>query len=356
MNKKYNLITIISLVIVLFFLGMNHQDSGSNTPVNNNASPEAKSLLNFLYQISGKYILSAHHNKILAPTMWNEEVKKMTGDYPVIWGGDFNYNFGGNDPDMVRQAMIDTAKEVYKKGQIITLMWHACYPYNGDSCSRGSIWVMDNVVPQQEWDSLTTSGTKLNNLWRAQADNIAKYLKQLQNENIPVLWRPYHEMNGVWFWWCQHPGEEGFAKLWKMMFDYFTNHHKLNNLIWVWNANAPRDIPGDEAYAYKDYFPGIEYVDVLASDVYHNDYKQSHHDDLLELAEGKPISLGEVGQMPTPEILNNQPQWTWFMGWSEYLNKANKPDSVKILYNSPRTITLNELTRNKNGSYEIHLK
>lgn len=38
--------------------------------------------------------------------------------------------------------------------------------------------------------------------------------------------------------------------------------------IWVWNANAPRSIPGDESYSYKDYFPGIEYVDVLAVDVF----------------------------------------------------------------------------------------
>jgi len=332
----------ISLLIIMFIGFVNCADTYKHPgPVNPKATKEAKALLDFLYQISGKYILSGHHNYTHLPARYNEEVKQMTGHYPVVWGSDFGFYFRGKDPDSVRQGMIDKAIEMHQKGHIITLMWHCCYPTDGDSCGRESIWVMENKVPQPEWDSLTTPGTELDNQWRTQADNVAKYLKQLQEAHIPVLWRPYHEMNGVWFWWCQHPGEQGFVKLWKMMYDYFTNHHQLNNLLWVWNANAPRSIPRDEAYAYKDYFPGIEYVDVLASDVYHNDYKQSHHDELLELAQGKPIALGEIGQMPTPEIINEQPQWTWFMGWADFLHKVNNPDSVRALY----TV----------GSYEVQL-
>ncbi len=84
------------------------------------------------------------------------------------------------------------------------------------------------------------------------------------------------------------------------MYDRYVNHHHLDNLIWVWNTNAPRDRENDEAYAYELYFPGLEYVDVLAADVYHNDYRQEHHDQLVELAEGKVISLGEVGELPLP--------------------------------------------------------
>lgn len=66
-----------------------------------------------------------------------------------------------------------------------------------------------------------------------------------------------------------------------MTYDYLSNHHSLNNLIWVWNTNAPRDIPGDEAGPYEDFFPGTEYVDVLAADVYRKDYKLRKVDDFL---------------------------------------------------------------------------
>ena len=144
---------------------------------------------------------------------------------------------------------------------------------------------------------MTTEGSDLNKAWKQQADTIAGYLKQLQDARVPVLWRPFHEMNGVWFWWCNHKGENGFKKLWIMMYDYYVNYHKLDNLIWVWNTNAPRDIPGDEAFPYKDFWPGHEYVDVLAADVYRNDWKQSHHDDLLKLANGKVILAHISGRM-----------------------------------------------------------
>lgn len=330
-------------------------DEQTSKAINPDISDEAAKLLDFLYQIKGKYTLSGHHNSPREPEKYNMAVKQITEKYPVVWGNDFSFRFHGKDPDTVRQNMINAAIEMHKKGHIITLMWHSCYPTNGDSCHGKTIWIWDDVIPQQEWNELITPGTELNNQWKKQADNVAKYLKQLQKAKVPVLWRPYHEMNGIWFWWCQHPGENGYVKLWRLMYNYFTNHHNLNNLIWVWNPNAPRDKKGDEAYAYKDYFPGIDYVDVLAADVYHNDYRQSHHDQLLELAQGKPIAFGEVGRMPDPAVLEKQPQWTWFMGWANWLHKANKPDSVKLLYNSPSVISLDEIFLNEEATYEIKI-
>jgi len=140
------------------------------------------------------------------------------------------------------------------------------------------------------------------------------------------------------------------------MYNYFTFHHKLNNLIWVWNTNAPRDIPGDEAGNYDLFYPGDQYVDILAADVYRHDYKQSHHDNLLALAKGKPIALGEVGDIPTQDILDQQPQWTWYMPWAWILFAANNPDDIKALTNSDRILTLDEIKRNsRNGKYAVIL-
>jgi mannan endo-1,4-beta-mannosidase len=83
-----------------------------------------------------------------------------------------------------------------------------------------------------------------------------------------------------------------------MMYDRFTNYHHLNNLIWVWGANGLRDIPFDEAYAYEDYYPGPNYVDILGADIYHFDYEQDDYESLLKLANGKPIALTETGELP----------------------------------------------------------
>ena len=193
-------------------------------------------------------------------------------------------------------------------------MWHAAPPGADDCCDGTQIWTWDKRPNQQQWDEITTDGTPLNLAWQKQVDTIAGYLKQLRDAKVPVLWRPYHEMNGVWFWWCNKPGENGFKKLWIMMYKRFVNVHKLDNLLWVWNTNAPRTIKGDEAGPYADYYPGAEYVDVLTADVYqkdpsYNEWKQSHHDDLVETCQWKTDRLGrgrraaDIGSArPTTEV------------------------------------------------------
>ncbi len=347
-------------------------------PINPNATEEAVNLLDFLYKIKGEYILTGQHNYISSGSRFTEKVHEITGKYPVIWGSDFSFCAEGDNvgkyqhcgplnlsdygdsleirditAPQARRKMIDEVKERYKKGHIITLMWHCCFPTEGNCCNGNSIWTFENRPDSSQWKELVTDSTTLNLAWKKQADEIANYLKELQEAKIPVLWRPYHEMNGVWFWWCNQKGEDGFARLWKMMYHYFTDHHKLNNLLWVWNTNAPRDIPGDEAFPYKDFFPGKAYVDILAADVYRKDYKQSHHDDLVELAGEKPIALGEVGELPEPEILDQQKQWTWFMPWAYLLFRDNSPEKINAVFNHKRALNLNNIERDENGKILI---
>jgi mannan endo-1,4-beta-mannosidase len=178
-------------------------------------------------------------------------------------------------------------------------------------------------------------------------DSVAYYLKILRDKKIPVLWRPYHEMNGGWFWWGSRPGPDGYQKLWKMLYERYTNYHKLNNLIWVWNANAPRVKQNDNAMAYENFYPGNEYVDILAADIYNSDYKQSHHDQLVELGKGKLIAMGEIGDVPSPEILKQQPQWSWFMVWARFPWTKNTPEEMNAFYNAPSVISLDEVRSKK---------
>ncbi len=386
--------SLASLAIVAGIISCHDPDRVYFDPVNPDATEKTINLYHFIQNIQGSYTLSGQHNFCGKGSEYTDQLEALTGKKAVIWGSDFSFCVEGEDAmsfqhcgpanlpafsmdafkegtdstreftmpaleflditlEEARSQMIEEAKKRYARGHIITLMWHGCYPTEGDCCNGSSIWAMENRPSPGEWDSLVTEGTPLNIAWKEQADKIAGYLKQLRDADIPVLWRPYHEMNGVWFWWCNQKGEQGFKRLWIMMYDYFTKHHKLNNLIWVWNTNAPRDIPNDEAWAYELFYPGDNYVDILAADVYRKDYKQSHHDQLIALGKGKPIALGEVGEIPTPEILEQQPQWTWYMPWAWILFMANKPDEIKALLNSEKVLTLDEIRRDGNGNYEL---
>jgi hypothetical protein len=347
-------------------------------PVNPRATPEARRLLAFLREIQGKHTLAGQHNFITSGSRFTERIRELTGKRPLLWGSDFSFAYRGDEPsefqhcgplnltepgtkaeitgltpEAARDRLVKNAVQAHRDGHVVTLMWHACPPGTGDTCDGKAIWTLERRPPQEWWDELTTDGTKLNEAWKAQADVVAGYLKQLRDAGVPVLWRPYHEMNGVWFWWCNRKGENGFRKLWVMMYERYVKHHRLDNLIWVWNANAPRDRPGDEAFAYEDFWPGHGYVDVLAADVYRDDWKPSHHDDLAKLARGKPIAVGECAPPPARETLAGQPRWVWYMPWGNLVLWGDGPERTKALLADPRVLTREDVTRGEGGAYRI---
>jgi len=325
---------LLGLLLIFVPLGSNGQPF---EPVNEDASPEAQRLLQYLYEIDEGYILSGQHNFNDSLTQYTERVRETVGKTPSVWGADFiNHQQKGRG-----EAIVDEAIRQHEQGAIITLMWHAGRPmdeapYPWDESIQGE-------VTDAYWDSLTTPGTRLHARWQEQADAVAKHLKTLRDEGVPVLWRPYHEMNGDWFWWGNKQGTDGFVKLWRMMYDWYVNHHALDNLLWVWNANAPRDIPGDRAHPYRFFYPGHETVDILATDIYHFDYEQNEYQTLVNMADGRVVALGEVGELPQPEILDAQPRWAWFMVWTNFLDDHNPEGRVEAIYNYEPTLTLDEV-------------
>jgi mannan endo-1,4-beta-mannosidase len=325
----------LSLILLLscFLPGLFAQ---SFKPIDPQATKEAKQLLKYLYQQQGKTLISGHHDYNREINQYTGRIYQITGELPAIWGCDLSYLSGDHG-----QKVVEAVIRKHAQGHIITLMWHVGRPQDEPPYPwKESVQA---EMADKEWAALFDPYSDIHRRWLAQVDRIAGFLKQIQDAKVPILWRPYHEMNGIWFWWGDRPGADGFARLWNMLYDRLVDHHQLHNLIWVWNPNAPRDRENDEAYAYEDYFPGLDKVDILAADVYHNDYKQSHHDDLLALGEGKLIALGEVGEVPTPEILDQQPMWSWFMCWANWVDKANTPEGIRALYAYPKTANRNEI-------------
>lgn len=303
------------------------------TSVNPNATPEARSLLDRIYQMSGHSLWAGQHNTPAQMSQYSDQAAEITGKYPLLWGQDFGFHADDMDGIIFRQGVMDEAKRQHAAGSVITLMWHTVRPTEEEPGT-----FKDNVcgkVTDGEWQDLLTPGTEIYERWVRQTDVIAGFLTQLKDAKIPVLWRPYHEMNGDWFWWGKRGGAGGYAALYKQMYDRFVNVHHLDNLLWVWNANAP----APHILPYPDCYPGHEFVDILATDVYRGEFAQSHYDDLVTLAEGRPVALGEVGELPTPAILDAQPLWAWFMVWTNHLTNANSAEAVREIYNDPRVLT-----------------
>ena len=305
-------------------------------PVNPHASPEARALLNYLYSISGHYILTGQHNYPNTIANWTDRAYDLTAKYPAVYGQDFGFQ-GGADKDstLARPALVAEAMRQYRNGAVVTFTWHAVRPTDDEPVTfRESV---QGHLSDFEWREVLTPGTTLHQRWCAQVDVIAGYLKQLRDARVPILWRPYHEVNGNWFWWGGRKGKDGSAALYRQLFDRLVNHHHLDNLVWVWNANAP-GADGSGPGPYTEYFPGSEYADVLSVDVY-GEFKQSFYDDLVLLAGSKPVALGEVGGIPSPATLKEQPRYTWFMAWSEFIEMSNPLEAVRALYNDDRALS-----------------
>lgn len=333
----------INSVLLLFFIlfsplsGINGQNLEIR-PVTPDPSPEAVQLLEYIYSISGKQIMAGQHCAPLVGSSRLSVVHRMTKKYPAVFGQDFGFSYPGYwDGINYRQNIVDDAIRRHDEGFIITLMWHAVPPTQDEPVTfRESI---QGELTDQEWQDLVTPGTLIHERWKSQVDVIAWFLKQLRFAGVPVLWRPYHEMNGGWFWWGQKQGENGYKKLWRMLFDRLVNFHGLNNLIWVFNTNEFKD----GVDPHKTYYPGDDVVDILATDVYTEGFNQENYDQMLALAGNKPIALGEVGRVPGLETIKNQPRWTWFMQWGDPGGSREGFREYMDVYANDHVITLYQL-------------
>ena len=161
----------------------------------------------------------------------------------------------------------------------------------------------------------TVEGTWENKVFTEDLKNAAAYLKLLRDADIPVLWRPFHEAAGGWFWWGKDAAS--FKSLWIAMFNYFKTEG-LDNLIWVWTTE------GNDA----DWYPGDQYVDIVGRDVYNKETPDcvSEYTSIAENYGNKIVSLSECG---TVGLISEQwasgARWSWFMPWYDGTNEDGSP-------------------------------
>jgi mannan endo-1,4-beta-mannosidase len=315
-------------------------------PVTPNASPEVRALLQVLHDISGQYTLTGQHNFPNTTDRNSEFAAKYLGKTPAIFASDWGFAAAGDtDSYLARPDIVQAAVRQYRRGALVDLCWHAVPPGADEPVTfrplPGSdpkkLASVQGKLTDEQFKDVLTPGTALYQRWCAQVDEIAVFLKQLQDAHVPVLWRPYHEMNGDWFWWGGRTGEYSTIALYRQLFDRLVNHHHLNNLIWVWSM----DRINNPEMEHAKYFPGINYVDVLALDVYGSDFAQSYYDSLVSLSHGKPLALDEVGNPPTPEILQKQPRWVYYGIWAGMVRNTPRKESDALM-RDPRILNLED--------------
>ncbi len=319
---------------------------GDPTLVTPNASPEARALLQYFYSISGRYTLTGQHNYPGTNARNTEFAAKYIGKTPVVFTTDWGFAKAGDyDSYLSRPAIVEEVKRQHRLGSIISICWHAVPPTAVEpitfrpmpGSSSDSLASVQGQLLDRQFRDVLTPGTNLYKQWCAQVDSVAFYLKQLQGAHIPILWRPYHEMNGEWFWWGGRHGKYGTAALYRQLFDRFVKHHKLKNLIWEWSIDRPAR--PERQFTY--YNPGSTYFDIVALDVYGSDFSQAYYDSLAILSQGKPMVLAEVGNPPSPAILSVQPRWAYYAIWAGMVRNTKMAEYAELM-GSPRILCLED--------------
>lgn len=309
------------------------------TPVNRNATQKAKALLAYLEEISGKAIITGQHTQTV-PMEEVSYIMDITGKKPKLRGFELlayspniNYQDAGKaclDEVCENRDTLETAIQWAKESDgIVTFSFHWFSPLGG----RDKSFYAENT----DFDpaKVLIEDSPERKAFYHDMEVMAKLLKKVQDADIPVLWRPFHESDGEWFWWGRK-GPEVACALYRLMYDYYVNTWHLDNLLWVWNCRLPEGYPGDE------------YVDIVSVDIYlpeyaKTDYQKEYEELIAATSKNKVAALAEVGYMPDIEMLEeSKVPWAYYMTWSKEFcigEQYNSVENLKKMYDSDYAVS-----------------
>lgn len=300
LSLRYLLFTIILCASRLAF-------AQYYTPADTLATTETRWLLSSMQRLQGAGVMFGHHDDTAYGVNWkfkdSSDVKNVTGSYPAVYGWDLSgieldSAFDINHIPFTTQARL--VREAYERGGINTFCWHMNNPVNGKTAWDTSATLVKQLLP----------GGNHHELYVTYLERAAKYLASLKGrdgEPIPILFRPFHELTGDWFWWGTanaSPGE--FIELWRFTINYLRVTKKLHNLLVVYSTA--------DYYSEADLlerYPGDDYVDIMGFDRYcFSNIPQYKNDMLRQLKLLQPVAadhqkltcIAETGYQGIPVV------------------------------------------------------
>ena len=236
-------------------------------PIDEEATRKTRNLYSNLQTLAKEGTLFGQHEAMAYGVGWKGEkgrsdVKEISGSYPAVHGWDLGKigtknSINGVPFKEVRRYI----RKVYRRGGINTVAWHMDNLLSGGN-SWDTTYAIKDLLP----------GGKAHAAYLDKLDLAAKFFKRCRANfftPIPIIFRPFHEHNGDWFWWGKgFTSEEEFIQLWQFTVDYLREEKNVHNLLYAFSPDRSRlDLEnGKEAYLYG--YPGDAYVDIIGLDDY----------------------------------------------------------------------------------------
>jgi len=259
-------VRVCSLVFLTFLLISTNRSAQFSSP---------GALVNFLYSIAGKHTISGQFIEF-GPLYPIASIYNNTGQWLGLIGGDYWW-YGETGWDAT-YSFNQIAANYWAAGGLITLTTSMPNPTTG-----GPLYDVSNL----NVNDLFTQGTSTYNNFVAMLDSVAQGIQQLQNAGVVVIWRPFHENDGNWFWWgTDFLTDAEFVKLWQFVHGYMQNAG-LSNIAWLYAVNV--------GAASLPRYPGGSYADIVGFDLYTSDPSEGQGTYNLLQGTGKPTVLAEFG-------------------------------------------------------------
>ncbi|MES2649345.1 MAG: glycosyl hydrolase [Bacteroidota bacterium] len=237
----------------------------NDLPVDKKATKETVALYHNLKRLIAKGVMFGHQDALAYGVNWKYEkgrsdIKDVTGDYPAVYGfelGRLEIDEPVNLDSVPFDKMKDFIREAYGRGGVITLSWHLNNPLTGKTSWDPAPGTLASILP---------NGSK-HELYKSWLDKVAIFMLSLKGKNgefIPVIFRPFHELNGSWFWWGKnHCTPEELQQAWHFTVGYLRDTKNVHNLLYAFNTDR-----FSSKTEYLERYPGDEWTDIIGFDIY----------------------------------------------------------------------------------------
>lgn len=301
--------------------------------IDGNATEETKALCYNLSVLSKQHILFGHQHATQYGHGWygdpdRSDVKSVTGSHPAVIGVDFSGLSGRADSLVEKEieSLRKTIRDTYNRGGVTTVAWHFNNPvsatnfYWNDSTAAAAV---RNIIPggshHQRYKSILKTIARL-----------AQSIKGADGNLVPMIFRPYHEFDGDWFWWGRsHCTADEFKMLWRFTVAYLRDSLGVHNFIYAFSPDN-RFLSEEQ---YLERYPGDQWVDLLGIDDYGDfgrDGKYNLQDGVrkLKIISDYAMKSGKLAAF-TETGLESIPNPTW---WTETLLKSLREERLQLCY------------------------
>lgn len=295
-------VALDSLALELYDVCIRHEQNTvfdlKKSAVDGSMVYSSKVLLENLHKLKGPRFMYGMHDPTGYGVGWSgnddrSDVKDVTGSYPAFFSWDANSITRDQSNERIKYRV----ESSHDLGVVTSFCWHQYDP-------KGVSFYSNDLPNNREIGKSLLPGNANNDLYKKKLAIMAKAAKSMRGEDgrsIPIIFRPYHEHNGWWFWWGSNMPEQDYIALWQYTVEYLRDSMGVHNLIYAFSPDGSQ-INGLKPYKYR--YPGNDYVDLLGLDFYFDSGTEleisrfmGHLESVVSLADSldKVAAITEIG-------------------------------------------------------------